>query len=307
MTSERLHVDRGISVIIPTLGRPTLRDCLTHLQRGTMIPFEVLVVHQGDDTTTQETCTEFDLFGMPCRYLPFPHQRGAGSARNRGIERCRTRLLATIDDDCLADEQWLATLSQRLTAHPASVISGQVRSGTGGNAPSLIEAPAPRVYTAPTRDRDVLYTGCMGSSLDVFERVGLFSEARALLPAAEDNEWAYRVLSAGVPIRYEPTARVTHVDWRSAAEDADVDHRYAAGQGGFYGLYLRRLDGFVARRALRDLMRSVLDGLVGLRRRDIPRAKAGLQRFVHLVRGIFAGLTERTVHPLPGPVVPPSD
>jgi GT2 family glycosyltransferase len=265
-----------------------------------MLPSEIVVAHQGsDDGRTARLCDEITARGVVCRYVQRADERGAARSRNRGIENCRTRFFASIDDDCMADSRWLESLVRAMRKHPDSIITGQVLADGEGFVPSVIDAPEPRVYSRPTRKRDVLYAGCMGCSASVARMVGPFNEARALLPSAEDNEWAYRALSTGVPIRYEPAARVHHLDWRSPAEALDVERRYARGQGGFYGLYIRRRDGFVAKRAARDLMREARLAFSGLLRRDASRARAGAVRFQELLRGIVTGFRESVGTPGP--------
>jgi GT2 family glycosyltransferase len=292
MSTEEADVAADTTVIIPTLGRAILEDCLERLLAGTTLPSEIVVVHQGSDERTAILCEEITARGVVCSYVPRADERGAARCRNRGIKNCRTRFFASIDDDCMADRHWLGTLVRVMREHPESIVTGQVLAGGEGYVPSVIGDPEPRIYRQPTRRRDVLFTGCMGCSTAVARTIGPFNEARALLPSAEDNEWAYRALTAGVPIRYEPAARVVHLDWRSPEEAVDVERRYSRGQGGFYGLYIRRRDGFVAQRAARDLMRNARMAISGIVRRDPSRARLGLLRLQELLRGIAAGLTE---------------
>jgi GT2 family glycosyltransferase len=293
MSTGTQDVAADTTVIIPTLGRPVLERCLEQLLAGTTLPREIIVVHQGSDLRTAVLCDSIAARGVVCRYVQRADDRGAARSRNRGIEHCRSRFFASIDDDCIADLQWLETLVRVMREHPDSIVTGQVLAGGEGSVPSVIDVPEARIYSRPTLRRDVLYTGCMGCSTAVARMIGPFNEARALLPSAEDNEWAYRALSAGVPIRYEPAARVVHLDWRSPAEAMDVERRYSRGQGGFYGLHIRRRDGFVTRRALHDLMRNARLAVSGLLRRDPSRAQLGVLRLQELLRGIAAGLRER--------------
>ena len=285
---ERIATD--LTVLVPTLGRPVLEQCLEALCRGTVLPSEILVVHQGNDERTRRLCEQMNRQLPLCRYLPFPDQRGVARARNRGLERCRTPFVAMIDDDCVADDDWLEVIAELLRERPDVVITGQVRGETAGPIPSLVTADQSRIYDAVQQRRDVLYTGCMGCATSLVHRVGWFEESAAVRPAAEDNEWAYRVLRAGVAIHYEPRASVTHLDWRSAAQTTGVERSYARGQGGFYGLHLRRLDPLIARRALRDLARDLRRAVSCATRRD--RAGTGLHvlRALEMLRGILTGV-----------------
>jgi GT2 family glycosyltransferase len=144
------------------------------------------------------------------------------------------------------------------------------------------------VYRQPLRDRDPLFSGNMAAESSVFERVGPFNEHPALLPAAEDNEWGYRALLAGVPIVYAPEVAVRHLDWRSADQLTATYRRYARGQGGFYGLRLRKGDWFIGSRALRDAgsLWVVFPGQITRRR----LLEAGRSWAAELLAGVLAGL-----------------
>jgi GT2 family glycosyltransferase len=72
--------------------------------------------------------------------------------------------------------------------------------------------------------------------------LGGFDERFGPEEAAEDNEFCYRWLRAGRPLRYEPSLAVEHHDWRSPDELERLYVRYARGEGFFYAKHLRRGD-----------------------------------------------------------------
>ena len=85
-----------VSAIIPTYNRAHLvtraiRSALAALSPGD----EVVVV---DDGSTDETVAAVEAFGPPVRLLRLPH-RGAGSARNAGLDAARGDLVGFLDDD----------------------------------------------------------------------------------------------------------------------------------------------------------------------------------------------------------------
>ena len=106
---------------------------------------------------------------------------------------------------------------------------------------------------------------------------------------AEDAEFAYRALRAGVPIRYAPHLIVTHQGWRDHSQRISQYHGYALSQGGFYGFHLRRGDLFVALRVLVHLGRSLKRWLLGRLRNNDEMATNGRAYVVGLVPGIVAG------------------
>jgi GT2 family glycosyltransferase len=176
----------------------------------------------------------------------------------------------------------------RLRRRPDAVISGMVAPESRG-VPSVITATEPVVHAKPLLTRDPLFAGNMGTSLDVMRRVGPFDE-RPALDGAEDNDWGYRALRAGIPIIYAPEVVVTHLDWRIGPELDETYRRYARAQGAFYGKHLYRGDRFIARRAARDLLRGpwlVLRAAVSGNRR---LARLGHAELAGILPGILAGL-----------------
>jgi len=282
-------VARDLTVVVPTIGRPVLARCLHALLDTTVRPGKVVIVDQSRDDSVLGLVDDAARLGLDVTRIPSA-ERGVAAARNRGLDRATTRFIAAIDDDCCALSDWTQRVLDRLLAHPGVVITGRV-DPVGAELPSTIVSEDEVMYHRPLPDRDPLFSGNMAAERTVFERVGPFNEHPALVPAAEDNEWGYRALSSGVAILYAPEVAVRHLDWRSPAELAATYRRYARGQGGFYGLYLRQGDWFIVRRTLRDVVRGMwLLGRSKLSRtRDVTQT-SGAHLF-DLLAGILAGLT----------------
>lgn len=278
-----------LTVVVPTLGRPTLGPCLQALAAGTVQPGRVVVVDQGPREEAASAIAAAEAAGLHVVRVHAPC-RGAGAARNVGLRHAASRLVAAVDDDCCVAPEWTERVLEALEEHPRKVLTGRVEGEGGLALPSTITHVAPQVHTHPLPGRDPLFAGNMAAAADVWERVGPFDEHPVLRPAAEDNEWGYRALRAGVAIVYDPSLVVRHLDWRSDEQLAATVRRYARGQGGFYGLYLRRRDRFIARRVIHDLTRGpwwitrgVLTGNPELRAR-------GRAQTVDLLAGVLAGL-----------------
>ena len=279
-------------MVVPTVGRPVLAECLAGLAKGTVHPAQVVVVDQSRGSAMLGVIESARSLGIDVLHVE-SSQRGPAAARNRGVEHVTTRFVAAIDDDCCPAPDWAERMLERLHAHPGTVITGRVESAAKRELPSTMVAATSAVYQSPLRDRDPLFSGNMGTERKVFEHVGPFSENAVLLPAAEDNEWGYRALRSGVPIVYAPEVSVRHLDWREPDELAMTYRRYARGQGGFYGLYLRRRDWFIARRALRDLARAPWLLIRGVTSRDPDMLMVGRAQVTGLLPGILAGLRSR--------------
>jgi GT2 family glycosyltransferase len=126
------------------------------------------------------------------------------------------------------------------------------------------------------------------------QRIGTFDE---LLFTAEDNDWAYRALRAGIPILYAPDAIVSHFHWRAASQLASTYLDYAWGQGNFYGKYLRRGDLLMLPMTGISLFRGARDLLFGILSHDNSRRLSGSARMKRLIPGILHGLLRSDTHP----------
>ena len=290
-TFDRPHPDEhhDLTVVVPTVGRAVLARCLSALATGAVKPTQVIVVDQSRGDGARKPIEAVRRLGLNVLHVP-SSQRGPAAARNRGLERVETPYVAAIDDDCVPAADWTERVLERLRSHPQAVITGRVESMGRRGIPSTIESAAGAVYSSPLPDRDPLFSGNMATEREIFDRVGPFSERAVLLPAAEDNEWGYRALRTGVPIVYAPEVSVRHLDWREPDELAATYRRYARGQGGFYGMYLRRGDWFIARRALRDLSRAPWLLVRGIVSRDPDIRMIGRAQCTELLPGIVAGI-----------------
>lgn len=217
----------GVSIVIPTLGRPTLTTLLTALatqltdagltataapdesatRDGSLpgagaVPVEILIV---DDRPDRPTALPLPA-GVEVTVLA-GRAAGPAAARNVGWRAARHEWVAFLDDDVVPEPGWPAALADDLRAAPDDVggVQGRLRV-----PPPL---PAGRRPTDWERGTAALadgrwITADMAYRRRVLDRVGGFDER---LPRAfrEDAELAYRVRAAGWSLS-RGTRTVTH-------------------------------------------------------------------------------------------------
>jgi len=276
-----------VTIVIPTLGRPILEECLYWIVSGTAWPRGLVVVDQSSSQQVAGWIERLQVLGINAEHLTSA-QRGRAAGLNEGLERVHTRFVAITDDDCLVDPDWLSNLVARLRYAPEAVVTGRVESAGDGVA-VMVTSPTPAVYRRPRLRYDAMSGGNMGTSLSVIKRVGLYDEDPRLC-TAEDGEWAYRALRAGVPIVYAPEVAVSHYGWRSEEQRACQYRDYARSQGGFYGKYLRKGDWFIALRAIVHHLRALKRWLRGLMTGDREMALLGRAYMTGLLPGILVGM-----------------
>lgn len=285
------RIDGDVTLVIPTLGRPILRRMLDAVRAGDTWPARVIIVDQGRNAEIAALADEHRGGGLDVVYAP-SNSTGRSAGLNLGLEHVMTGLVVITDDDCLVARDWMARLGERLRRHPGAIITGRVEAGEGEAQLSVVTSTSEQIQRRPALRFDRLSGGNMGLPLEVARRVGPFTESPAMR-TAEDGEFAYRALRAGVPIVYAPEVVVTHLAWRDAAEREDQYYSYALSQGGFYGWYLRQGDAFIALRVIVHLLRASRRWLVGRLRGNADMARNGRAYVLGLLPGLRAGWRSR--------------
>ena len=136
------------TVVIPTLGRPCLQDCLDALAAAAgPLPRQVVLADDRRDTPDP----------LPVRLPPelagrtvivTLEGRGPAAARNAGWRAAQyTEWVAFLDDDVVVGPSWRARLAADLAAQPARVAGARHPSRTAGHArrpgePRQVRVPA---------------------------------------------------------------------------------------------------------------------------------------------------------------------
>ncbi|HZM21193.1 MAG TPA: glycosyltransferase [Anaerolineales bacterium] len=290
MEFERRPLLNDISLVIPTLSRTILEQCLYWILMGSRWPACLIVVEQGSSTDVVDWLESVRQIGVPVKHIRSP-QRGRSAGINRGLEQTETRFVAITDDDCFVSEDWLMKMVDKLRQSPEAVVTGQVEAA-GEDMIVVVKSKVPSVQSRPKLKFDAMSGGNMGTSLAVFKKVGLFQED-PVMATAEDAEWAYRALRTGITIRYEPDVVLAHFGWRDESKRLEQYRHYALSHGGFYGKYLRRGDLFILARAAGHFFRAYRRWVRGTLNGDTELAQLGWAYCANLLPGIMVGLRSK--------------
>jgi len=284
-----------LTIVIPTLGREIVAHCLVAILGGTVWPARIIVVDQGASVQIAGWVKELRGLGLESH-----HERCTGRGRalglNAGLKLVTTRFVVITDDDCIPDAHWIEFYEAHLNRQPQAVFTGRVEAAGEERVISTVSGTEVSVARKPGLSFDRLSGGNCGMAVDVLRKVGLFDDDPCMR-FAEDGEWAYRVLRAGIPIVYAPDLVVAHVGWRELEERLTQYRGYARSHGAFFGKHLKRGDLFILlragvhfARALRRWQRGTLTG-------DAELAANGLSYATQLVPGIIAGMKSRVQPP----------
>jgi glycosyltransferase involved in cell wall biosynthesis len=98
-----------ISVIVVTRNRAQkLKRLLVSLEGQSQQPDQVVVVDNNSDDHTKSVVIDFEN-KLPINYV-LEQRRGIPYARNTGWANAQNEILAYIDDDCVADSDWVKNI-----------------------------------------------------------------------------------------------------------------------------------------------------------------------------------------------------
>jgi GT2 family glycosyltransferase len=252
------------SLIICSRNRSDmLRDTLRSVLSGRAIPAEVLVIDQSDIPNPEVEVLSRPR-GCTLRYV-WTHEAGLSRANNTGYELASHEIIAFMHDDVFVEDSWFDNLISALQSYGRRcVVTGRVVPSSpelpGAFAPTLKVDTEPAEYVGRV-GKDVLKPFNVALFREALEEVGGFDPRLGpgtAFPGAEDSDLGYRLLEAGMCIRYVPEATVEHRAWRPAKDYLPLRWAYGVAQGAFFAKHARPVDGYLLRRLIRDWGRRVL-------------------------------------------------
>lgn len=209
-----------LSIIIITRNRAAaLKNCLLSLVSQSLAPFEVIVIDNASNDNTKEECLKFKL-KLPIKFFPEPRV-GIPFARNKGITKANGSVLVFIDDDCMADKNWLSNIRRFFSDSPKAV--GLIGSAVGTNPDNLFSLTEEtyclnRIYQNVSRlDRPTkIQSGLMIDFKNAAFSASFLKRFRFRFDIPfgdvgnEDAEIGYRIFRMSKNIYYVPSVKVKH-------------------------------------------------------------------------------------------------
>lgn len=251
-------LDASLTVVICTRDRPeSLLRTLASLAGQSDSGFEVVIVDNSPDGAAARTLVGFKGLTMRCCHEPAP---GLSRARNRGLSEVYSELIAWIDDDEVADPDWIAWIKRgfafpdRPDAVAGVMLPAELETDAqvnferygGFNKGRGIE-PVPLLAGTPSVF-DPLYPlpifgsgGNMAFRTEMLHAIGGFDNrlgAGTLTRGGEDTRALSLLLENGSMILYWPPAITWHYHRRT---DEALEKQFFGNSAGLTAYYMSML------------------------------------------------------------------
>lgn len=224
-----------VTVVIPTVGRPSLSAAIDSVLAQTAVPSEVLIVFDGPPADAPVASAWGDA--GPCRVVATGGGAGVAAARNAGMRAARGAFIAFLDDDDTWLPHHLETVVGYLNAHPDVDVVGASALLRG----TARERRTPREVYRSGQLIDFMFGSDVWRARErriptptlVFRRVVAEVPMDEQMPVMEDTWWLLMAEARGHTVRQLDTVSVV-VNFEQRRDD----QRWLAGGG---ALWLQRL------------------------------------------------------------------
>jgi glycogen(starch) synthase len=207
-----------VTIAIITLNRaPYLRRALESLRYLDYPNFEVVVVNGPSEDDTESVLDEFrnDVRIGRC------DAPNVAVSRNISLYMAQGDIVATMDDDCVAEYLWLSRLLAGFDREEVAAVGGPIFGPTGQalqygcvtcdrfSLPTYRRDPPSDLYSVPSaREYPSLLGGNAAFRRRVLVEIGGFDEEYEYY--LEETDLCARIVDAGYAVKYVPDAFVHH-------------------------------------------------------------------------------------------------
>ena len=115
-----------ISIIIPVFNLLAYtRECITHIEQYTDLPFELIIIDNGSSDGTKEYLRSLSS----AKVIYNSENRGVYVAWNQGIKESRFEHLVIMNNDILVTPHWASALFKYSRKEPDRVVGPAMREG----------------------------------------------------------------------------------------------------------------------------------------------------------------------------------
>lgn len=200
-----------VTIVVPTHGRKALLEqLLQSLYAQTYDPasFEIVVVHNYSDDGTEEAVKQWQSTSpVPLQYVK-KHNNTPTPSRHHGGTHAKGDIIAFIDDDCIAEPDWIANgvkgFQTAEGAKPVGLVQGRTLPNPAHQRRFLEK-------TVSITGESIFFETCnIFYSKAAFDAVDGFSSEFMDKFYGEDTDLGWKVRKAAFDVVFQETATVYH-------------------------------------------------------------------------------------------------
>jgi len=200
------------SIIIPSYNSAEdLRICLDSLvEQDSDKDYEILIVDNNSTDDTGKIIEEFEnKYPDIVKGLEENEIQGSYAARNKGIKHAKGEIVAFVDADCRANNDWLRRGVELIQRDDVDLVGGRIEFSfpKGGTGAELLDSSINMQVEKNVKNDKVAKTANLFVKKSVFDSVGLFSEE---LKSGGDVEWTGKAVENGFNLVYGKEVVVYH-------------------------------------------------------------------------------------------------
>jgi GT2 family glycosyltransferase len=218
--------DPFVSIIVITRNRPfLLRHCIGRVLSQPYPHKEIIVVDSSSNDESEQVVAQYPgVISVRLR----GQRNNMPQARNQGIGASSGDILAFIDDDSMAQPDWLEALVKAYRDETIGSVGGRVIEmpdpycDEASGSPRLFVKPSGRVIgkdlglvSTEEIEVDHLRGNNMSFRREVLEQIGGFDANYTLTNFCEETDLCIRVKKAGWRMMFVPTMAVVHFSFRT--------------------------------------------------------------------------------------------
>lgn len=228
--------------------RDLLIECLRSLQRQTQPAEYITVVDNG---STDGSAEKVRVLFPEVNVISLFENTGFAVANNIAIRTCRSKYVALLNNDTVADPHWLKCLVDAMEIHPEAgmaaskmvydddpTIIDRVGDGYSIAGAGILRGRGEPALSFTKQEK--IFGACAGAAIyckEMLEEIGLFDEEYFLIN--EDVDLNFRAQLAGYQCLYVPKAVVRHKASQTIGRDSDTSVYY--GHRNLEWVYLKNM------------------------------------------------------------------
>lgn len=298
-----------LSVIIPTKNRPEkIRECVNSIFHSSYSKYEIIVIDQSTNAIKMVKNNKLIYIHSP--------GKGKSEAINIGLYKARGDIAVFTDDDCIASTSWLKNIHNVFYDFPQTTgvfgrtLPFSIEFRDQKICPCTFEQEKVRIISKPCKHWERIGFGNnMAYRKEIFKTLGNFKVwlgPGSIGKAAEDAEFAQRVLISGNLITYTPKPVVFHNKWLTLEEMRKQNLSYICGEMTCYCYFYFQKYHFARTIILNNIhdsiqkIRKIIKNIILLRWDNLntQEIRHEITESVFRTRGMLVGLFYSFIDPL---------